>query len=93
MHFHRRRSLSRRIDTIERQLTHMATQEEVDAITTQVSEVATDLATAKTTLQAEIDQLATANPGIDLTGLKEAVAPLDQAAKDLAALAPDAPTG
>jgi hypothetical protein len=69
----------------------MATQADVDAITTQVTQVATDLATAKTDLQAEIDKLAKQNPAIDLTALQGAVAPLDAAVVALETLAPTPP--
>jgi multidrug resistance efflux pump len=75
----------------------MATQAEVDTITTEVQTVATDLTTAQTALQAEIDSLAAANPSIDLSGLRTAVAPLAGAVTALGNLqpltaAPAAPT-
>jgi hypothetical protein len=72
----------------------MTDQAEVDALTTQVTQVGADLAAAKTTLQQEIDALAAANPGINLSGLQAAVTPLDTAAKALAELKPEptAPT-
>ena len=91
MNFPRRKSLAaawRNIHAIERQLTHMATQTDVDALTTAVGQVSTDLATAQTTLQAEIDSLAAANPALDLTALQAAVAPVDAAAVALAGLKP-----
>lgn len=66
-----------------------ATQAQIDALTTEANQIATDLATAKSTLQAEIDQLAAANPGVDVTALTAAMAPLDQAVQQLGALTPD----
>ena len=72
----------------ELQEKQMATQAEVDALTTQAGSIAEDLAKAETVLQTEIDALSAANPGLDLTKLQAAVSPLDQAAKDLAGLKP-----
>ncbi len=89
-----RRNLSaawRAIHNLERQLTHMATQAEVDTITTEVEKVATDLTTASTTLRTEIDSLAAANPQINLSGLRTAVAPLDAAVQALGNLQPLTP--
>lgn len=83
------KELEGRVSEIERQ--QMSTQADVDAVVVQVGEVAADLATAHTTLQAEIDALATANPAIDVAALQAAVAPLDQAAKDLGAIVPTPP--
>ena len=76
----------RAIHKIERQ--QVTQQDEVNALAAKAGEIGTDLAAAKTTLQAEIDALGTANPALDLTGLTAAVGPLDQAAKDLAGLTP-----
>ena len=78
----------RAIHSIERQLTHMATQAEVDTITTEVEKVATDLSTAQTALQTEIDALAAANPTLNLSALQTAVAPLDAAVTALGNLQP-----
>lgn len=85
--FPRRRSaIWRAIDQLKEQ--QMATQTEVDAITTEAQKVATDLGTVQSTLQAEIDNLAAANPSIDLSGLKTAVEPLDAAVEALGNLQP-----
>jgi len=78
---------------LEERLENMSTQADADALTAQVTQIATDLATAVTTLQAEIDQLAaaasgTGAPPVDLTGLTAAVAPLDAAVKAAGALSP-----
>jgi hypothetical protein len=67
------------------------TQSDVDAITTQVDQVAQDLTAAQVKLQAEIDALAAANPTVDLTALQAAVAPLDAAVLALGGLTPDVP--
>jgi len=69
----------------------MASQAEVDTLTTEVEKVATDLGTVKTTLQTEIDNLAAANPSIDLSGLKAAVEPLDGVVNALGSLQPLTP--
>lgn len=84
--FKHRSAVWRAIKRLERQ--QMATQAEIDGITTEVQKVSTDLATVKTTLQGEIDKLAEANPSIDLSGLKAAVEPLDAAVEALGGLQP-----
>lgn len=70
----------------------MASQADVDAITAELGQVSTDLVTAQTTLQAEIDALAAANPTVDVTALKAAADELDPAVQKLSGLVPDAPT-
>lgn len=79
------------INELRREMAHMATQSDVDAVTTQVQQVATDLQSAQSSLQAEIDQLAQANPSVDLTALQAAVAPLDSAVQALGQIKPDQP--
>lgn len=69
----------------------MGTQEQVDADTAAVQQVAADLATAQSTLQAELDTLAQEHPQVNLAPLNEAVAKLDPAVRALAALTPQAP--
>lgn len=71
----------------------MSEQEQVGALETAVTQVATDLAAARTTLQAELDALAAANPGVDLSRLTTAVEALDPAVQALVALKPEAPAG
>lgn len=68
-----------------------ATQADVDALTAQVQQVATDLTSASSTLQTEIDNLANANPGVDVSALRAAIEPLDAQAQALGALTPQAP--
>ena len=77
----------------------MATQPEIDQLTTEVGDIATglqtvtatvatveaDAAAASAKLQEEIDNLAAANPGLDLTALKAAVAPVTAAVAPLEA--------
>jgi uncharacterized protein (DUF3084 family) len=84
-----RREFEEAITQIERNL--MSTQADVDALTAQVTQVATDLQTAQTTLQTEIDNLAAANPALDLSALQAAVAPLDASVQALGAITPTPP--
>jgi DNA-directed RNA polymerase specialized sigma54-like protein len=84
-----RREFEEAITQIERKL--MSTQADVDALTAQVTQVATDLQTAQTTLQTEIDNLAAANPALDLSALQAAVAPLDASVQALGAITPTPP--
>jgi hypothetical protein len=79
----------RAINSIEERQT-MA-QADIDALTAQVTQVATDIAAASAKLQTEIDALAAANPGVNLTALQAAVAPLDAAVVALGGLAPTPP--
>lgn len=76
--------LNKRMDTL-------ATQDDVNALTTQVTQVASDLDTARTNLQAEIDSLASANPTLDLSALTNAITPLDDAVNSLNNLTPTPP--
>jgi outer membrane murein-binding lipoprotein Lpp len=79
------------IEELNERIDQMATQADVDALTTQVQQVAGDLANAQTKLQSEIDQLAANNPSVDLSGLQAAVAPLDSAVQSLGAITPTPP--
>jgi hypothetical protein len=90
------RTSDRRFHSIECRLDRLegaevATQEQVDALTAQVTQIATDLVTATSDLQTEIDNLVAANPTIDLTALTAAVAPIDAAVNALDTLAPVPP--
>lgn len=94
MHFRRyvtQEQLDRALKTITERINMSASQSDVDALTAQVTQVAADLGTAQTALQAEIDALAAANPSIDLSALQAAVAPLDGAVIALQGLTPTAP--
>ncbi len=67
-----------------------ATQAQVDADTAAIAKIGTDLSASVATIQAELDSLHTGNPGIDLSKLEAALAPLDAQAKAVATLAPQA---
>lgn len=69
----------------------MATQADIDALTTQIGTVASDLTKAQTDIQAEIDQLAQQNPALDLSGLTAAVAQLDPAVQAIDQIKPTPP--
>lgn len=81
--------LERRIQRLEED--ELANQAEIDALTAALNQVAEDLAATQTTLQTEINNLANANPELDLSGLTAAVAPLDDSVKALAAIEPVKP--
>jgi wobble nucleotide-excising tRNase len=88
--FKRFAALERRVTAIERE--QMNENEQVTALETAVGKVAEDLATAKTTLQTELDELQTKiNEGqpVDLTKLTAAVDALDPAVQALGALKPE----
>jgi hypothetical protein len=88
--FKRFAALERRVTEIEGE--QMSENEQVAALETVVGKVAEDLATAKSTLQTELDELQTKiNEGqpVDLTKLTEAVSQLDPAVQTLAALKPE----
>lgn len=80
--------LHKAVAILNERITQMAhaTQQDIDNLTTQVGQVATDLASVRSTLQAEIDSLA--GYGVDVTNLQSAVAPLDAAVKSLSDLQP-----
>lgn len=88
-----RDELDEQLAVINRRITEMgATQQaEIDTLTSDIDQVATDLAAAQTTLQNELNALAAANPQLDFSKLEAAVAPLDSAVKALGALTPQAP--
>jgi flagellin-like hook-associated protein FlgL len=83
--------LNQAVATLNTRITQMAeaTQQDIDNLTTQVSQIATDLGTAQTKLQAEIDSLSAG--GVDVTNLQAAIAPLDAAVQALGALQPTPP--
>lgn len=89
--FRRFAALERRVTAIEEE--QVNENEQVAALETTVGKVAEDLATAKGTLQTELDELqAKINEGqpVDLTKLTEAVDGLDPAVQALAQLKPEA---
>lgn len=70
----------------------MSLQEEINAITSELEKVSGDIATVQTNLQSEIDNLAAQNPSVNLSNLRNAVAPLDAAVQALGKLEPVVPT-
>lgn len=86
-----REQFNQALADIDERINQMASQTDVDALTAQVGQVAADLATARTSLQTEIDALSSAHPSLDLSALQSAVAPLDAAAVALGGLAPTPP--
>jgi len=90
------RGLHRRVRALEERMELMdasgaATQAQVDADTAAIAKIGTDLSASVATIQTELDSLHTGNPGIDLSKLEAALAPLDAQAKAVATLAPQAP--
>lgn len=80
--------LNRLAATLEERITQMASanQQDIDQLTTQVTQVATDLGNARNSLQAEIDSLA--GQGVNVSALQAAVAPLDSAVQQLGQIQP-----
>src|ERR1035437_3194867 len=72
----------------ELQENQMSTQAQVDALTAELTQVASDLVASSAALQTEIDSLAAANPGVSLTALQAAADALDPAVKAIGALVP-----
>lgn len=72
----------------------MASQEEIDALTAELGQVATDLQSGIAAVQTEIDNLA--SQGVNVTNLKAAADSLDPLAQRVGSLtptpAPPAPT-
>lgn len=69
----------------------MGTQGEVDAATQAIQKVSDDISNVRGVLQTEIDNIAAAHPGVDLSKLNAGVALLDPAVEALGALKPEAP--
>ena|ERR1035437_7181404 len=72
----------------ELQENQMSTQAQVDALTAELTQVASDLVASSAALQTEIDSLSAANPGVSLTALQAAADALDPAVKAIGALVP-----
>jgi hypothetical protein len=75
-------SLHQKVDAI------MSTQAQADADTQAILQSLTDLATSSAAIQTELNTLADANPGIDLTALTAAVGQLDPAVQAVGKLVP-----
>ncbi len=80
--------LEERLEEIYERIEHMATQADVDALTAELDSVSSDIQTASASIQAEINALAQANPGLDISKLQAAAAPLDAAVQGLGNLKP-----
>jgi uncharacterized phage infection (PIP) family protein YhgE len=97
-HLHQQSAAMASIDThlhriIER-LRHMATQEDIDTLTAQVTALSDTLATetseldtATAAILAEIDTLTNANPALDVSGLTAAVESVSTATSNIKAAA------
>ena len=86
--------LASKVDVILTQIgILMSQQDDISADTAAIVQAVTDLGTAVTNVQAEIDQLKAANPALDLTALDAAVASLQPAVAGVQALAPAPPAG
>lgn len=91
---HRLREITHRFDE---RIAAMATQADIDAITTQVDTVEQHVTGAQTAIQAELDALqqqiaaGAQASALDLSGLQSAVAQLDPAVQALGELKPTAP--
>jgi hypothetical protein len=67
------------------------TQADVDALTAQVTQLAAQLTTDVTNIDAEIAALKTANPGLDLSKLEAAMTGLSGTVSTVDAIAPPPP--
>lgn len=76
---------NKRIDALE-----ASEQGQIDAITAELTTVATDLGTAQTTLQTEIDSIVAGNPP-NLDALTAVAASLDPLVQTVAGLVPTPP--
>jgi uncharacterized protein YlxW (UPF0749 family) len=85
-----RADLNAAVKQLQKEMRQMeaSQQADVDALTTAVNQVSTDVENARTALQTEIDSLAAAHPSVDLSALQAAVAPLDGAVQSLSSLTP-----
>jgi hypothetical protein len=83
--------LASKVDVILTQIgILMSQQDDISADTAAIVQAVTDLGTAVTSVQAEIDQLKAANPALDLTALDAAVASLQPAVAGVQGLVPPA---
>lgn len=80
--------LALEVDKLNERMDTMATQDDINRLTGEVNQVATDLAASVATVQSELDALQAANPTLDLSGLETAVSTLDTQAQAVGTLAP-----
>lgn len=85
--------ISGRISHLERLVIQMAkaTQAQLDADTTQITDAVSQLGGAVTAIQTELDNLKQANPDLDASALDAAVAQLNSSVSSVQSLAPAAP--
>lgn len=84
-----RREFDHELAELNERLTRMSTQ--FDDLNAAIDQVSGDLTTATTELQAELNALAAANPGIDLSPAIAKVQALDTAVQAVGTLKPDTP--
>lgn len=87
------REMEHRIITRLERFTIMATQAEIDAVTSGLADLKSKLDADDSAIQQEIASLQAANPSLDLSGLQSAVSDLSASVDATTALvpAPDAP--
>ena len=84
--------LASKVDVILTQIgILMSQQDDISADTAAIVQAVTDLGTAVTAVQAEIDALKNANPALDLSALDAAVGSLQPAVAGVQGLVPPAP--
>jgi uncharacterized coiled-coil protein SlyX len=81
--------LNRAVATLNQRMAKM--EGSLDALNAAVDQVAADLSTSVTELQTELDNLAAANPGVDLTAVTAKVEALDQQVQAVGNLTPTPP--
>lgn len=79
------RRLTAHVNRMEK---HMATQADIDALTTKLGELKDTLTADDAGIQAEIDALKAANPAVDVSGLQSAVDALSAQVDATSALVP-----
>jgi hypothetical protein len=77
---------------LTRRLILMATQADIDAITTKLGELKATLVADDSAIQQEIKKLQEQHPALDLTALQDAVDDVSKAVDDTTALVPTEPT-
>jgi DNA anti-recombination protein RmuC len=85
------KQLEEELEPIKDKIKNMATQDDINALTTSIQQVGTDLTNSVATVQNEINNLAQQNPQLDLSGVQNAVSALDEQAKAVSGLVPNEP--
>lgn len=73
VHVHHCSCVGDKLDAIYERLTLMATQTDVDTLTAKLDDLSTQLDTAVTGIQGDLDALKAANPGVDVSALSASV--------------------